>query len=173
MSKLPEYKLDRIFDAPRELVWRAWTDPKLLHRWYGPNVETIIHQFDLQPGGSWLNEMKWGSNSMFSKMVFQEVVRPSLLVWHHYSFTDSEWNIAPNPKMADWPRKLLTTVAFEELGDKTNVRLTQIPMEATDAEIACFAAAMAGMNQGWGAGYAIMAELFVELQTEAGLKNER
>ena len=43
MSELPEYVLDRIFDAPRPLVWRAWTDPQLLARWYGPGVETIIH----------------------------------------------------------------------------------------------------------------------------------
>ena len=49
MSELPEYRLDRVFDAPRELVWRAWTDPEILHRWYGPGAETIIHTFDLQP----------------------------------------------------------------------------------------------------------------------------
>ncbi len=166
MSELPEYSLDRVFDAPRELVWRAWTDPELLHRWYGPNVETIIHQFDLKPGGSWLNEMKMGDNAYFSKMVFQEVSQPEKLVWHHYSSTDADWNITANPMMADWPRILLTTVIFEDMGDKTNVRLTQVPIDATDAEIACFAAAMAGMDSGWGAGYAIMDELFMALQAK-------
>ena len=45
MSEVPEYVLIRKFDAPRDLVWRAWTDPALLHRWYGPNIETIIHEF--------------------------------------------------------------------------------------------------------------------------------
>ena len=165
MSEIPEYKLERIFEAPRELVWRAWTDPDLLHRWYGPGIETIIHKFDLKPGGSWLNEMKWGGNSDFSKMVFQEVTPPSMLVWHHSS-SDSDWNIITSPMMADWPRVLLTTVLFEDMGDKTNVRLTQVPIEPTDAEIACFAAKMAGMDKGWGSGYAIMDELFVELQAE-------
>ncbi len=165
MSEISEYKLERIFEAPRELVWRAWTDPDLLHRWYGPGVETIIHRFDLEPGGSWLNEMKWGGNSDFSKMVFQEVTPPSMLVWHHSS-SDSDWNIVTSPMMADWPRVLLTTVIFEDMGDRTNVRLTQVPIEATDAEIACFAAKMAGMDKGWGSGYAIMDELFVELQAE-------
>ncbi len=164
MSELPEYLIDRTFDAPRELVWRAWTDPDVLQRWYGPGVETIIHKFDLQPGGSWLNEMKMGGNSNFQKVVFQEVTQPEILVWHHYSSTDSEWNITTNPMMADWPRLLLTTVKFEDVGDKTNVRLTQVPMEATDAEIACFAQAMAGMDNGWGSGYAILDELLVELQ---------
>lgn len=165
MSELPEYKLDRIFDAPRDLVWRAWTDPEILHRWYGPGADTIIHKFDLEPGGMWLNEMKWGDKSHFQKVVFQEVVSPEKMVWHHYSSTDADWNSTPNPMMADWPKLLLTTVLFEDMGDKTNVRLSQIPMEATEAEIACFAQAMAGMDKGWGSGYAIMDEIFVELQT--------
>ena len=166
MSELPEYVLDRVFDAPREMVWRAWTDPELLHRWYGPGAETIIHKFDLKPGGMWLNEMKWGDNSNFQKVVFQEVTQPEKMVWHHYSSTDSDWNSTPNPMMADWPRLLLTTVTFEDKGEKTNVRLTQIPLEGTDAEIACFAGAMAGMDKGWGSGYAIMDELLVGLQAE-------
>ena len=38
MSDLPEFVTDREFDAPRDLVWRAWTDPELLARWYGPNM---------------------------------------------------------------------------------------------------------------------------------------
>jgi len=168
MSELPEYILDRIFHAPREMVWRAWTDPELLHRWYGPGAETIIHKFDLKPGGIWLNEMKWGSNSHFQKVVFQEVIQPEKMVWHHHSSTDSNWNDAPNPMMADWPKLLLTTVIFEDMGDKTNVRLSQVPMDATDAEVAFFADAMANMDKGWGSGYAIMDELFVELQAKGG-----
>lgn len=165
MNERPELILDRVFDAPRELVWRAWTDPDILHRWYGPNIETIIHKFDLKPGGSWLNEMKMGGNSDFSKMVFQEVTQPERLVWHHSS-SDSDWNVIANPMMADWPRVLLTTVTFEDMGDKTNVRFSQVPIEATDAEIACFAEAMAGMGGGWGSGFAIMDGLLAELQVE-------
>ena len=163
MSETTEYVLERTFDAPREMVWRAWTDPELLSRWYGPGIETIIHDFDLQPGGAWLNEMRWGENADFSKMVFQEVTQAEKLVWHHSS-TDAEWNIISSPMMADWPRVLLTTVTFEDLGDKTNVRLSQIPMDATDAEIACFAAMMDGMSKGWGGGYKIIDEILKELQ---------
>ena len=163
MSETTEYVLERTFDAPREMVWRAWTDPELLSRWYGPGIETIIHDFDLQPGGAWLNEMRWGENADFSKMVFQEVTQQEKLVWHHSS-TDADWNIISSPMMADWPRVLLTTVTFEDLDDKTNVRLSQIPMDATDAEIACFAAMMDGMSKGWGGGYKIIDEILQELQ---------
>ncbi len=163
MSEAAEYVLDRVFDAPRDMVWRAWTDPDLLARWYGPGVDTIIHRFDLKPGGLWLNEMKWGDNSDLSRMEFQEVVPREKLVWHHAS-ADADWNVTTNPMMPDWPRLMLTTVTFEDMGAKTKVRLTMVPIEATDAEIACFAAAMAGMAKGWGSGFSIQDEIFAELQ---------
>lgn len=165
MSEVPEYVLERIFDAPRDLVWRTWTDPKLLHRWYGPNIETVIHEIDLRPGGCWLNEMKMRGMSDFSKAVFQEVTEPEKLVWHHSS-SDSNWNIISNPMMPNWPRTLLTTVTFEDMSDKTNVHLRQLPIDATDAELACFAEMMAGMTGGWGSGYMIIDELLVEMAAE-------
>ncbi len=166
MSEPSEFIVDRVFEAPRDLVWRAWTDPELLHRWYGPNIETVIHEFDLRPGGAWLNEMKMRNGSNFSKMVFQEITPEEKLVWHHCS-TDSDWNIASNPMMPDWPRVLLTTVTFEDSGETTSVRLSQVPIEATDAEIACFASMMAGMEGGWGSGYAILDAIFAELLAES------
>ncbi len=166
MSDLPEYVIERSFAAPRALVWRAWTDPQLLHRWYGPGVETIIHQFDLQPGGVWLNEMKWGGNSNYSKMIFQEVVEEERIVWHHYSSTDAEWNVTTNPMMEHWPKLLLTTVTFSGGGQQTDVRLSQVPMDASDAEIEFFAANMANMDGGWGKGYTLVDEILAELQAE-------
>lgn len=163
MTKLPEYLFERAFDAPRDLVWRAWTDPSLLQRWYGPNIETVIHKYELKAGGVWLNEMRMSKGSDFSRMDFEEVSPPEKLVWRHAS-TDADWNIASNPMMPDWPRILLTTVTFIDDGDKTMVRLSQVPIDATQAEIDCFAMAMANMDQGWGSGYAIIDEILAELQ---------
>ena len=120
--------------------------------------------------------MKWGGNSNYQKVVFQEVAQPERLVWHHHSSTDSDWNDVANPMMAGWPRLLLTTVTFADEGDRTKVilsvaivlwRLTQVPLEATDAEIACFAEAMSNMDKGWGSGYAILDEILAELRAGA------
>lgn len=165
MNNLPELVVDREFDAPRELVWRAWTDPDLLGRWYGPNIETVVHSFDLKVGGVWLHEMKMGGGSNFQKAVFKEINQPEKLVWHHYSSVDSEGNDLDSTMMKDWPKVLLTTVTFEDMGEKTNVRLSQIPFEATDNEIAGFAKMKDGMSGGWGKGYAIIDEILAELQT--------
>lgn len=163
MTDLPTYVLERVFDASRELVWKAWTDPELLPRWYGPRVETIIHRLELKPGGLWLVEMKWGDNSNYQRVEYTEVISPERLVWLHSS-SDAEWNVIPSPMMADWPQVLLTTVTFEDDAGRTRVRLTWVPHEASEAEIACFAAAMGGMDKGWGAGMTLLTELLAELQ---------
>lgn len=163
MTDLPIYLLERTFDAPRELVWKTWTDPELLPRWYGPNAKTIVHSFDLRPGGLWLGEMQWGGNSQFQKVEYTEVSPTERLVWLHSS-TDAAWNIIPSPMMADWPRVLLTTVTFAIAGDQTNLRLTWIPHDATKAEIDCFAAAIGGMGKGWNSGMDLLEKLLAELQ---------
>jgi len=166
MNNPPTYVLERTFDAPRELVWRGWTDPALLARWYGPNVETIIHRLDLRPGGLWLLEMRRGGHSSFQRVEYTEVVPPERLVWLH-SNVDADWHIASNPKMPDWPRVLLTTVTFDEDGARTRMRLTWTPHEASDAELACFAAAIDGMGKGWNAGMELLAKILAELQSQS------
>ncbi len=164
MPDLPTFVLDREFDAPRELVWRAWTDPELLPRWYGPRVETIVHRLDLEPGGLWLVEMRWSGNSSYQRVEYTEVTQPERLIWLH-SVSDQDWNIIPDPMVANWPRVLLTTVTFEELRDRTKMRLTWTPHEASDAELARFSGAVDGMGKGWGAGMELLAGLLSDLQT--------
>ena len=163
MADLPEYVLDRAFDAPREMVWKAWTDPKLLSQWYGPNIETIIHKFDLTPGGLWLNEMKMGENSMLSKSVFGEVV-PNERLTFDQSSTDKDWNVVASPMMPDWPRVISNVITLEPAGDKTKLRLVWTPVDATEAEIACFSGAVSNMGKGWESGFAILDGMLVEMQ---------
>lgn len=163
MTELPKYVLEREFDAPRDLVWRTWTEPELLGHWYGPGVETVIHKLDVRVGGAWLNEMKMGERSGYQRCDYTEVVKPERLVML-MSTTDADWNLAPNPMMPDWPRVLLTTVTFEEVGSKTKMRLEWSPHEASDAEIACFAGAVENLGKGWGAGMAMLEEMLADLQ---------
>ncbi len=164
MSDLPEFVLDRVFNAPRELVWKAWTDPTHVQRWYGPGVETVIHEYNLSPGGEWRNEMKMSAGSMYQKFLFKEINAPEQLIWHQ-SGTDENWNVAANPMMPDWPRMLLITVSFTQMDEKTSVRISQIPMEATEAEIACFTQMKDMMSSGWGKGYEVIDDILTEMQS--------
>lgn len=163
MTELPTYVLERTFAAPPELVWRAWTETALFARWYGPNIETIIHQQDLRVGGECRIEMRWSGNSSYQKLIYREVSRPSRLVWLHFN-ADANWTIAANPQMPDWPHTLLTTVTFDPDGAQTQMRLQWTPHDASDAETACFAAAMGNMGKGWDAGMEILATILAELQ---------
>lgn len=167
MSDLPTYVLERVFEASREAVWSAWTDPQLLSQWYGPRAETVVHRLDLEPGGLWLLEMRWGDNSHRQRVECVEVAPPARLVWLHAN-ADAEWNIAPSPMMSDWPRLLLTTVTLEAEGKRTRLRLTWVPHEATEAEVAAFAGAIAGVGRGWEAGMDLLAELLAESRAPAG-----
>lgn len=164
MTDLPEYVLDRRFNAPASMVWRTWTDPDLVPRWYGPGVTSIVHKLDPVVGGEWLHEMRWDSGGNFQRSEYIEVEEPSRLVFLQ-SVTDAEWNVTSNPMMPDWPRTLLTTVTFVENAGATDMRLIWSPHDATEAEIACFKGAMAGLSKGWGAGMELLEALLAELQT--------
>ena len=163
MSDSPTYVLEREFDAPRERVWRAWTEPDLLSRWYGPRVETVVHGLDLKPGGLWLLEMKMRGDSNYQRVEYTEVTPPERLVWLH-SVSDADWNVIANPMMPDWPRVLLSTLTLEEDAPRTRMRFTWAPHEASDTEVAGFAATMEGMGGGWEAGMKLLADILAELR---------
>ncbi len=166
MTELPEYVLERRFDAPPETVWRCFCDPVLLARWYGPGVETVVHKLELRPGGVWLNEMKFGENSDLSRMDFIEVTEGQRIVYHHSS-VNADWEPVPNAMMPVWPMTFLTTITLTADGAATKVRLTQTPLNASDKEIAAFAEMMSGMDKGWGSGFALIEEIVAELTSAA------
>ena len=157
MNELPQYVSERIFDAAPSALWSAWSDPDLLAQWYGPGVETIIHELNVIKGGFWLNEMRMKGISMCSRASYLDVRENEKLVMVMET-TDENWTPTQNPMMPDWPA-LLTTVTFEAIGDKTKQTLIWTPHEANAAQIACFAGGVSGMGKGWDAGFDIMAGL--------------
>lgn len=123
------------FDAPRELVWRAWTDPERLRQWWGPRGFTSpMARTDLRVGGRY----HWGMRSpegqdFFSTGVFREVVEPERLVMTD-SFADAEGNVVPASTYGlpgDWTEEIVITVSLEERdgGTMVTVRSENIPGE--------------------------------------------
>ncbi|QHQ36944.1 SRPBCC family protein [Algicella marina] len=161
MTDAPTFTMTRRFSASRQRVWTCFTDPALLSRWYGPGVETVIHGFDLRPGGHWRNEMKMRSMSDYSQMTFAEVEPPARLSWQQMS-TDADWQPAANPMMPDWPRVFYIAITLAEAGAETEVTLTMTPQDATEAELQCFAQAMGNMQNGWGSGFAEIDTILAE-----------
>jgi len=122
-----ELIITRIFDAPRELVWKAWTDPERVKRWWGPkNFTAPVSKIDLRVGGTYLNCMRSPEGKDYwSTGVYREIVEPSLLVCTD-SFADEKGKVVPASHYGmegDWPLELRISVTFEETGDKTTMTL--------------------------------------------------
>jgi len=132
-----ELVITRIFDAPRELVFKAWTEPERLQRWWGPKGFTNpVCEVDVGPGGAILIHMRAPDGVVYPMTgVFHEVVEPERLV-----FSSSALDKNGKPLF-----EVLTTVTFSEHGGKTKLTLHASVGKAT-AEAAPH---LAGMDQGW------------------------
>jgi uncharacterized protein YndB with AHSA1/START domain len=80
-----EIVISRVFDAPRELVWNAWTDPKQIVRWWGPRgFTTTIYEMDVRPDGTWRYTMHGPDGTNYpGECVFLEVVKYERIVFSH------------------------------------------------------------------------------------------
>ena len=145
-----EFVISRVFDAPCERVWKAWTDPDRLKHWWGPKGFTVHHcTVDLRPGGVFHYGMKAPDGTpMWGKFIYREIVKPERLVFI-VSFSDENGDISRHPWSPNWPLEMLSTVTFEEQGGKTTVTVRWAPHSATEAERKTFEEGRDSMRQGW------------------------
>jgi uncharacterized protein YndB with AHSA1/START domain len=146
-----DFVITRQFDAPRELVWKAFTEPQGMKEWWGPKGgEIVVSKMDLRVGGTYHGAMRDPTGRvMWAKFVYREIIPPERLVWVH-SFSDESGGLTRHPLSPSWPLELLTTVTFEETsGGKTKLTLRWAPSNASEEERTTFAAAHDGMNHGW------------------------
>jgi uncharacterized protein YndB with AHSA1/START domain len=112
-TKSNEIKLIRIFDAPVEAVWDAWTDPEQVAKWWGPRGFTITHHSkDLRPGGSWKYTMHGPDGVDYPNVTkYFEVEKHKKLVYDHGGSEDRE-------------PLFRVTVLFSAIKDKTKMDMT-------------------------------------------------
>jgi len=122
-----ELTITRVFDAPREKVWKAWTLPVELKKWWGPkNFTAPVSTIDLRVGGKYLSCMRGpDGKDYWSTGVYREIVPIERIVVTD-SFADEKGNIVPASHYGmtgEFPLELLVTVTFEALGNKTKMVL--------------------------------------------------
>lgn len=113
--------ITRVLNAPRELVWKVWTDPKHIAQWWGPDGFTnTIHKMDVRPGGVWDFIMHGPDGTDYKNVIqFDEVVEPARLVFTHV--------VTPHFR---------STVTFEDLNGKTKLTMTGVFESAEVREMA-------------------------------------
>ena len=106
----------RVFDAPRALVFKSWTDPEHVGKWWGPNgFTTTTYSMDVKPGGVWRYCMHGPDGVDYQNEIkYVEVVEPERLVYHHYGANDDD------------PVTFDVTVTFEEVGGKTKLTMRSV-----------------------------------------------
>lgn len=137
-----EVSITQFFDAPRELVFKAWTDAEWLPQWHAPDNCTILFKhLDVRVGGyfhSCVNNPEYGE--CWALGVYKEIIYPEKLVYT-LSVADEEGNLT-DPQSAgmnpDWPAETLVTVTFTEQNDKTKMVLTQTVNEALAKETGAY-----------------------------------
>lgn len=134
--------IEKVFNAPVERVWKAWTDPEEYKKWWGPegwSAPTV--KIDFRVGGTFLGSMRGAMEpggeevEHWSGGVYQEIIPMQKIVTTDY-FTDSEGNKI-DPKSfgmpGEWPDEMRVTVTFEDMDGKTKLTVVH---EGHPAEIA-------------------------------------
>ena len=122
------------FNAPRELVFKAWTDIKLLERWYAPRGCTInFTQFSFREGGSFHSCIKSPNyHDCWCKGIYHEIITPERIVFSMH-IADEKGNLL-QPLDAgmdpEWPAETIVTVTFKEDGGRTILTLHQTVAES-------------------------------------------
>ncbi len=134
MSTEKEIVITRIFDAPRELVWKAWTNPEHMKRWMGPkDFTTPFCKIDFHVGGVYLFCMRSPEGKDYwSTGVYREII-PLEKIMMTDSFADEKGNVVPATHYGmsdDCPLEMLVTVTFEEHDGKTKMILRHVGIPA-------------------------------------------
>jgi uncharacterized protein YndB with AHSA1/START domain len=144
------FVMSRTFDAPRDLMWKAFTEPERMKQWWGPKGFSVIaSKMDLRPGGTYHYGMRApDGNAMWGKFVYREIVAPERLVFVN-AFSDEKGGLTRHPLSPTWPLEMLSTFRFTEDAGRTTFTLQWTPLNATAEERATFDGAHEGMTQGW------------------------
>jgi len=119
-----ELTVSRMIDAPRLLVFKAWTDPEQIARWWGPKgFTTVEYQMDVRPGGAYWFVMRSPEGTDHRKRgVYREIVAPERIVFT-FAWEDADGRRGP---------ELLVTVTLEDLGSRTRLTLRQGVFDTVD-----------------------------------------
>jgi uncharacterized protein YndB with AHSA1/START domain len=156
MADKKQVIIDRVFKAPVERVWQAWTDPELVKKWWGPEGFTAPSvKSDLRVGGKYVYAMHGAAGTEFDKDMysggeFVEIVPNQKLVVTDYFCDEAGNKVAPSEAgmpIADFPEESTVTVLFADQGDGTTKLSIVYAEPETDAQWE--AMLKSGMNEGW------------------------
>lgn len=153
------FMINKTFATTKELMFKVWTEPEHMKKWFGPKgIEITTVRRDFRPGGTFHYTMKTPDNvEMWGFFFYREITPSQRVVWLN-SFTDPEGALSRYPMGGAWPLEMLTTVSFSEMDGKTLVKIEWLPVNCTEGEIKNFANSRGNMTQQWNGTFAVLEE---------------
>jgi uncharacterized protein YndB with AHSA1/START domain len=153
IGQQPQLVITRTLDAPRELVFRAWTEPQHLGQWWGPaGMDIEVVSFDLRPGGIFHYAMRPPNGpAMYGRMAYREIAPPERLVWVN-SFADAAGNVVQSEyfKANEFPLEIFNVLTLTETDGKTTLTLQGCPINASESQVQFYQAMFPSMEKGFG-----------------------
>lgn len=146
--------LTREYNAPRQLVFDAWTQVEHLSNWQFPfkGFKCEFAVTDIKPGGATLHKMTAPNGfEMWLLTKYEAITPPESIVFRQYNSNEAG-DILPNPQNPNWPKELRTTILLEEADGKTRLQLIWQPINPTKEEAEAFESSRSEHGKGWGAG---------------------
>jgi uncharacterized protein YndB with AHSA1/START domain len=146
-----EFSITRTFDAPRELVWKAFSEAERLAQWWGPKGGKIrVAKLEFRPGGIFHYAMGLpNGGEMWGRFIYREVVAPERLVYVN-SFSDANGGVTRAPMNANFPLEVLNNLTFAESAGKTLLTIRGQPLDASAEELQTFKGFFPSMQKGFG-----------------------
>ncbi len=143
--------ITRIFKAPRDRVWQAWSEKASLEKWWGPEGCTVeALRFEFRPGGFFHYAMKFnGAPTWWGRFNYREIVAGERIVWLN-SFANAQCGIARAPFSDVCPLEIENTATFTEKDGVTTVSLRALPFGESAAERQYFEELKPSLEQGYG-----------------------
>jgi len=146
-----KFVITRSFDAPQDLMFEVWTNPKHLSQWLPPTgFEMQFLRVDIKPGGNAFFVMTGNDLKMYGRTEYLKIEKPNQVVYTQ-QFCDENEKVARHPMAPTWPETMLVTVDFAAEGPKqTRVTVTwEAYGPTTPEELETFIKSKGGMTQGW------------------------
>jgi uncharacterized protein YndB with AHSA1/START domain len=145
------FVISEIFKSPLSNVYKAWSDPKELEKWWGPKgVKSTSVKMDLRDGG--LHHYKMlteDGKEMWGMMEFIKI--DPMKSWECIThFSDADGGATTHPLNPHWPKLMHTRITFTERNNETLIRVEWVPLKPTELELKTFMDGHESMKQGWG-----------------------
>jgi uncharacterized protein YndB with AHSA1/START domain len=154
------------FNAPRELVFKAFTESEHLQNWWGPKGWTFkVSKFDFRPGGVLHYSQKPDDGDvMWVKFVYNEIIAPEKVVYTNF-FSDEEGNIKRAPFDENWPLETLNTMTLVEDNRKTILTMIVAPVTPTEEEFKTIEASQDILKEGFSITFDQLDEYLTKIKT--------